>query len=337
MAKVAFKDEVKEKAQKESDKAEMIAVTESLLGVILNNPESWNEPSLSNVKSMIRKIGTDRITYPPSILEDNDSSDDKTPSAHPNLSENIGKTLYKRESIDFSNVTLQITAASYVNTSTKLNGNIVSDQQKDIPYRMWKMNAIDKDQTVITVRLDSTMNSEGKFLSPGAVVHVTSAFPVYMNYGDMYDMRCAIVLRQFTIVGRLPVPSRLVCPPVERLKVDGFKSDDEILAVECKDQSSIKCNRCTCQLCSKHGIDFTICLAKFVPIHSVSLSKVARECVFVNKKLKEMSNKNKRFLLYYYYATSVYQFHGKGNCVELPDCIVSEVRRVYPDDDKSGK
>ena len=93
MAKVAFKDEVKEKVQKESDKAEMIAVTESLLGAILSNPKSWNEPSLSNVKSMIRKIGTDRITYPPSILEENDSSDDETPSAHPNLSENIGKTL----------------------------------------------------------------------------------------------------------------------------------------------------------------------------------------------------------------------------------------------------
>ena len=59
---------------------------------------------------------------------------------------------------------------------------------------MWKMNAIDKDQTVITIRLDSTMNSGGKFLSPGTVVHVTSAFPVYINYGGMYDMRCAIVL-----------------------------------------------------------------------------------------------------------------------------------------------
>ena len=96
----------RKKAPKESNKAEMIAVTESLLGVILSNPESWNEPSLDDVKSMIRQIGTDRITYPPSLLEDNDSTDDETPSAHPNLSENSGKSLYRRESINFSNVTL---------------------------------------------------------------------------------------------------------------------------------------------------------------------------------------------------------------------------------------
>ena len=315
MAKVAFKYEVKEKAQKESDKAEMIAITETLLGVILSNQKSWNESSLDNVKSMIQQIGTDRITYPPSLGEDDNSSADETRSAHPSLSESIGKSLYKRESIDFSNVTLQITWASSENTTTKLNGNIVSVQQKDIPYRLWKMNAIDKDQTVITVRLDSTLNSEGKFLSPGAVIQVTSAFPLYMNYGDMYDMRCAIVLRQFTIIRRLPVPSGSVGPPVERLKVDRFKSDVDISTMKCNDKSTVKCKRCVGQICSKHGIDFTICLAKCVPIRNVSLSKVARECVFVNKELKDMSNKNKRFLLYYYYATSVYQFHGKGNRV----------------------
>eukprot|EP00571_Detonula_confervacea_P009750 CAMPEP_0172321700 /NCGR_PEP_ID=MMETSP1058-20130122/44069_1 /TAXON_ID=83371 /ORGANISM="Detonula confervacea, Strain CCMP 353" /LENGTH=206 /DNA_ID=CAMNT_0013037281 /DNA_START=211 /DNA_END=831 /DNA_ORIENTATION=- len=193
VAEGTFKSDVKEKAQKESDKAEMIAITESLLGVILSHPNSWNEPSLNNIKSMIAKLEMTVSPTPHPLGEHDNSSDDHSPPAHPNLSENIGKSLYKRESIDFSNVTLQITAAAPENTTTKLDGELVSVQHEHILYRLWKLNAIDANKTVITVRLDITLNSEGKLLTDSAVIFVTSAFALYMNYGDMYDMRCAIV------------------------------------------------------------------------------------------------------------------------------------------------
>jgi len=227
-------------------------------------------------------------------------------------------------------------------TNSKLVGDMVVGKAKDIPHRTWKVNAIDGDQTVITVRLDSTLNSEGKFLTPGAVIHVALAFPVYMDYGNLYDMRCAIVLRDFEIIGRRPVPSDLKGPP-KRLSVEGYtkihdRSDkeepDANAAGECVGKQS---KECTGDLCSKHGIAFAVCLARSVPIKNVSIAKVAKECVFVDRELKDMANNHKCFLLYYYYATSVYQFHGKGNRVELPDCIVSAVRRAYPPDEKSKK
>ena len=92
------------------------------------------------------------------------------------------------------------------------------------------------------------------------------------------------------------------------------------------------CLGCNGNLCSQHGIDFAVCLTKCIPLESISLQRVARECVFVTKAFKDMQNRNKRFLLYYYYATSVYQFHGKGNRVELPECIVLAIRQAYPDE-----
>jgi hypothetical protein len=44
-----------------------------------------------------------------------------------------------------------------------------------------------------------------------------------------------------------------------------------------------------------------------------------------------MNPKEKRFLLYYWYATSVYQFRGKGNRVNLPNCLVWAIRALYPE------
>ena len=68
-------------------------------------------------------------------------------------------------------------------------------------------------------------------------------------------------------------------------------------------------------------------------MNSISLELIARDCVFATREVGEMSNSDKRFLLYYYYATTVYQFHGKGNRVELPECLKTAVRALYPPED----
>ena len=194
--------------------------------------------------------------------------------------------------------------------------------ESTIHQRVWKLNAVDGDNNIITIRLDSTLNSEAALLSAGTVIKVESAFSIYMNFGDLYDDRCALVLRDFSVLCRRPLPIQMNGPP-ERLKVAEIVSKPAATVSNCK---------CTGNLCSQHGIDFVVCLTKCVPISGLSLEKIARECVFVNKELKDMKNNNKRFLLYYYYATSVYQFHGRGNRVVLPECLVTAIRNEYPDE-----
>ena len=54
---------------------------------------------------------------------------------------------------------------------------------------------------------------------------------------------------------------------------------------------------CSPGYCSKHAIDFLICICKFIPLTLVSKDRVARECLFVTQDYKDMINKNKRFLL----------------------------------------
>ena len=309
----------------------VIHMAEKLLGHCADHPESWRDNSLRVVRSLVRRIGTDCINFP--LCPGDEGVPSENISKDIILTKSIGIALYNRKDPDLNDMTIQITVASSEMMSSKLCGDAVGKKAKDIPYRQWKLNAIDGDATVITVRLDSTLNSEGKLLTPGAVIHVSSAFPVYMNSGDMYDMRCAIVLREFQLVGRLPVPITSG-PPAKRLKVEALeekKAVDEEVAID-EPTTTKSCIQCSCKLCSSHGISFSTCLSKCIPIEGISLARVAKECVFVTKELKDMNSSNKRFLLYYYYATSVYQFHGKGNRVELPECIVSRIRKAYPDE-----
>ena len=336
--KRVFKDELKDANKKEADREGAIATVEAVLERFINHPAAWEGgEDLSNIKSMICKIGSDRLTYPPPLGE-NIISTSHTPTPQQTevqLTPGLASSLYNRESVDFCNITIQITVASSPEMiSTKIGGTIGNKNcNTNINYRRWKLNAVDGDNNVISVRLDSTLNSEGKLLTPGAVINVKSAFPIYMNYGDLYDMRCAIVLRDFAIICRRSVPSDIMLTgPPERLKVVNKTSQS---TVGKGDKASTNKNDCKCNgnLCSKHDIDFAVCLATCIPLADISLERIARECVFVDRELKDMENRHKRFLYYYYYATSVYQFHGRGNRVELPDCIVSVIRNAYPDEE----
>mmetsp|Transcript_54120 Transcript_54120/g.114984 ORF Transcript_54120/g.114984 Transcript_54120/m.114984 type:complete len:337 (+) Transcript_54120:163-1173(+) len=335
MPKRVFKDEARDAEQKTKKRADSIAVVEAVLGRIISKPSVWDAPDMDNIKSMVCQIGRDRERFPLPLDEEEDEESISSGGRF-SLTSGVGKSLYGRENMDLLDVILQVTAASSENRMTKVDG-------KEIPHRLWKLNAVDGDGTVVTVRLDSTLNSQGSFLTPGSIVHVTSGFPVYLNYGDLYDMQCAIVLRAFRVIGRRPVPEACKGAPV-RLSVKNISGGDDAGndlggdtttgddgADNVSNDSMGACD-CNGHICSKHGISFSICIAKCVPVENLSLEKVARECVFVTKDLKDMAPNNLRFLCYYYYATSVYQFHGKGNRVDLPDCLVNVIRETFPDE-----
>lgn len=133
-----------------------------------------------NIKLMLCQIGWDQDKFP-LLLDDEEDNVSVSSAGNIHLSSGIGKFLYGRKIIDLSDAAIQITAALCETRTTRFN-------DKDFPHQMWKLNAVDSDITVITVRLDSTnstFNSEGKFLPPGVIVHITSGFPVYMAYDDL--------------------------------------------------------------------------------------------------------------------------------------------------------
>ena len=331
-----YNDELKDASKKEADRADAIAEVEAVLETFVNRPNAWQGEGLSNAKSMTCRISSDRLTYPPPLGDNISTSPLLTPqSAKVNLTPGLESSFLNREDIDCYNMTIQTTMASPPEmVSTKIDGSIGNkNNNANVSYRRQKLNSIDGDDDVVTIRLDSALNSDGKLLTSCDVIKINSAFPICTNYGDLHDMRYAIVLRDFTIISRQAVPTNAKGHP-ERLKVTKTAAPQSASA-NAVDKEITSKNGCDCygNTCSKHDVEFVACLTKCIPLENVSLERIARECVFFDREPKYMENRHKLFLCYYYYATSMHQFHGRENRVELPECLVSTITNGCPDED----
>ena len=85
-----------------------------------------------------------------------------------------------------------------------------------------------------------------------------------------------------------------------------------------------------------YGISFVHCVTRCFPVESRSLENIARGCAFADKAVAVMTNSEKRFLLYYWYATNIYSITGRHNRKKLPQCIELKVRERFPDQHFTG-
>ena len=186
------------------------------------------------------------------------------------------------------------------------------------------------------------LNTAGNMLTPGTIIHIQRFLPVYYRYEDNPQRKFAIVVREFKYVGRQELSEELKSRPAHRAnptpenrpkprkQSKESKPRAKKKKPSPKEEQSATQPECNGNLCSCHGVEFVMCITDCIKPGSITLAIVAQECVFVTRDLEEMSESDKRFLLYYYYATTVYQFHGKGNRIKLPECLKYAIRQLYP-------
>jgi hypothetical protein len=92
----------------------------------------------------------------------------------------------------------------------------------------------------------------------------------------------------------------------------------------------VKCRGGPNALWAKYGIQFETCICQAFPVKSLMLQEIARECYFVSMSTNKMQNNHKRNLVYWWYATNIYFICGAHNRAELPECLVWDVRRHFP-------
>ena len=97
-----YKDNLKDDVRKEVDRTAAIATVEAVLGRILCNPPSWKDKDLNNIKSMVCRIRSDRVTYPLPLSEINPSASSSESSSIPDLTNGLGIALCKRGGLTFA-------------------------------------------------------------------------------------------------------------------------------------------------------------------------------------------------------------------------------------------
>ena len=107
----------------------------------------------------------------------------------------------------------------------------------------------------------------------------------------------------------------------------------ELLATQKLDMS-VGIDNCRCEGdCSTYGVWFPDCVLKCVKWPQIE--DIQMNCYFAEKSTDNMTNKEKRNILYWWTAVNVYSIRGRGLRQELPSCVVTYVRNRFPEDDDS--
>ena len=102
-------------------------------------------------------------------------------------------------------------------------------------------------------------------------------------------------------------------------------------SVTVKASTSESVKHCTGLTCSLYGVEFCTCITKFFPIEEIILEDIKSGCHFTSHiDFDNFTNKNKRFLLYWYFSVNFYYVTGKHHRCDLPACLIWAVRGLYP-------
>jgi hypothetical protein len=156
------------------------------------------------------------------------------------------------------------------------------------------------------------------------------------------ENRVALILCSYKLLGLYDVSdyeknSISIKVPVE---VGPKKGENEIEAedmpllpddhFECL-PTEVSCTK-TNRLCRMNGLFFDeeICVCDAFPVEGLILKEIAEQCWFVDRSVSDMTNRQKRCLTYWWYATNVYSRFGKKNRMVLPNCLVARIRAYHP-------
>ncbi len=327
--KLKTRYEVKGERQAGATRAKLVSQVNAFLQALVAKPSMWMDPLLEEVRKCVGRILSDPCAFPPALPQTSNTkqAQARRPSMDSSsslpLTPGVAQALYDRQELG-NGMVVQIT-----NGSKKSVKNTIAGQVCHFWHHSY--HAVDGDEHILTLKLDTALSGSAIFLTNGSIVALNLVHALYYDYGNKDDLRSLLLVKNFTIRGHMRLQSKFLVAPTERLKVRQTRIHKESTAAVKDNTGTPPEIDCKGNLCSVHGVKSIICVCNAVPTRSVVLPQVASECVFVDKEFSSMTNRHKRFLLYYWYATNVFQFRGKGNRINLPKCFVRDIWTLYPE------
>mmetsp|Transcript_25930 Transcript_25930/g.38109 ORF Transcript_25930/g.38109 Transcript_25930/m.38109 type:complete len:370 (-) Transcript_25930:2533-3642(-) len=227
-----------------------------------------------------------------------------------------------------------------VERETRYRGSVAMKREKNGPtsvqIQFTHLRLCDGDGNIIVGRVVAHLTHEARKLNRGDIIKLPLFTELTHRMGTSKPMP-AVFIAQFEKIGYAILPQNLKSEPLvcdvsnESYESNETISDDDVNSGNLqKDVSKAVCefpNR----LCSINGINMVICICKSRPVESLDLNTLREDCYFANEKVEDMTNSQKRCMIYWWYATNIYSICGKGKRMKLPDCLVKAVRNAYPE------
>ena len=201
--------------------------------------------------------------------------------------------------------------------------------------KLTHLTLVDGDNNQIHARLATHIADAGRGLGEGDVIRLNMFTELTYRINDESPRMPTLFILRYTRVGRMPVPvqselhhmlqythtlSALQHGTKSRYFIDPLTQDPP----ECTYKN---------RLCRKYGVNFIgCCICEAIPVAGRDLSIIAEDCHYINKPFSEIKeNKQKRFMLYWWYATNIYSITGQHNRGKLPDCLEYAIKATYPE------
>jgi hypothetical protein len=309
-----------------------------IIDTIKKTPRLWLASFCDELRDFYRMVSGDPITYPPALPVSDSLPAGNDDSKLPSLTPGFATGIYARRYDQFrSDAPVPVVKVMSIDIKHREHEYKAENRTTIHQQPQFTLHVTDGDGGVLTVRANSSLTYHMGMVKVGTLLKLLQYAPIYYDYGNRDDLRVMILMSNFEIVGWGHVDddweppeadTRVVQERIDRevaemnaIDVDGEDEDNNGDAVPpCLDGAR----------CSIHGIQFGVCICKSYPVDNLVLSEIAKTCHFVTMPIAEMPNNFKRNMIYWWYATNIYLVCGKHNRVALPDCLVWEVRRCYP-------
>ena len=339
-----------EDKQRKLDDNEKLAFheqTKHMLNTIINDPDKfkWNEfmyirqfcaTVLKNLDKFHLDIGDSRIiNEPPTTAGIASAAEGGTIIT---LTEGYVERVARRENTSSlaREPILQVVTRE---TKYRNNVNVTKDRNGSCSVQMQftHLTLCDGDGNIIVGRVVAHLTHEARKLGPGDIIQLPLFTELTHRMGTSKPMP-AVFIADFKKIGYRELPKKVKTEPMtcDETNPSPDAADQSIVEDQehnsQKDVSNAKCEYGK-RLCSVHGVEMIGCICELHPVSRLNLQTLKEDCYFAKDELNDMTNSQKRCMIYWWYATNIYSICGKKNRMQLPDCLVNAVRKAYPEPD----
>jgi hypothetical protein len=206
----------------------------------------------------------------------------------------------------------------------------------------------DGDGLLINARVATPRTNDALALRKGYLIELMEFHRIHMAQHSENYSTAGIGIVRFSVIGNGPVVETIRYAAAERISISNLldqaastsNGDDSVdipdplegfeEGMEPPQVPETRCMRRN-RMCSRYGTHFfSKCVCEECPPDRKVLEELADVYFAANKPVAEMSNSEKRNMLYWSYATDIYHVHGWLNRLPLPPCLVFEIRKLYP-------
>mmetsp|Transcript_3957 Transcript_3957/g.7364 ORF Transcript_3957/g.7364 Transcript_3957/m.7364 type:complete len:364 (-) Transcript_3957:57-1148(-) len=204
--------------------------------------------------------------------------------------------------------------------------------------KLTELRLCDGDGHQIHARLNNSLSEVGSILKRGDKIRLDLYTPLRYRINQSSPKMPALFIHRISRVGTQPLPDSeiremLTCRRLyPREHLDNEVPDGSRFIIDPRRDASPVCNDSN-RLCAAYGVRFLTCVCEAIPIAKLNLATIKSDCYFATDELESMTNSHKRNMIFWWYATNVYNIAGKGKIERLPMCLEYAVRKEYPNPD----